>query len=143
METNSEKPPSTKQGSNCRGTILVVENEQFVLRLLEQVLSERDYQVLSAADGQEAIETYCRHKTEIDVVLLDVGLPKVDGVNVFYKMKSENPDVRVIIVSGYLEPELRTRLHQAGVEHFIDKPYILDELIETIRNLIETPRSAG
>jgi len=120
-----------------------VENEQFALRLLEKVLSERGYQVLLAADGQEAIETYCRHKTEIDVVLLDVGLPKVDGLNVLYKMKSENPDVRVIIMSGYLEPELRTKLHEAGVQHFIDKPYMLDQLVETIQSLIETPRSAG
>jgi two-component system cell cycle sensor histidine kinase/response regulator CckA len=142
METNPEKPPSTKQGSNCRGTVLVAENEQFVLRLLEKVLSEGGYQVLLAADGQEAIETYCRHKTEIDVVLLDVGLPKVDGANVFYKMKSENSDVRVIIVSGYLEPDLRTKLQQAGVQHFIDKPYMLDQLVETIQSLIETPRSA-
>jgi len=143
METNPETPSSTKQGSNCRGTVFVVENEQFALRLLEKVLSERGYQVLLAADGQEAIETYCRHKTEIDVVLLDVGLPKVDGLNVLYKMKSENPDVRVIIMSGYLEPELRTKLHEAGVQHFIDKPYMLDQLVETIQSLIETPRSAG
>src|SRR4029077_8696032 len=142
METDPEKPSSTKQGSNCRGTVLVVENEQFVLDLLEKVLSEGGYQVLLAADGQEAIENYCRHKTEIDVVLLDVGLPKVDGANVFYKMKSENSDVRVIIVSGYLEPDLRTKLQQAGVQHFIDKPYMLDQLVETIQSLIETPRSA-
>ena len=138
METNPEKPSSTKQGSNCRGIVLIVENEQFVLRLLEKVLSEGGYQVLLAADGQEAIETYCRHKTEIDVVLLDVGLPKVDGASVFYKMKSENPDVRVIIVSGFLEPELRTKMQQAGVQHFIDKPYMLDQLVETIQSLIET-----
>jgi two-component system cell cycle sensor histidine kinase/response regulator CckA len=143
METDPEKPSSMKQGSNCRGTVLVVENEQFVLRLLEKVLSEGGYQVLLAADGQEAIETYCRHKTEIDVVLLDVGLPKVNGVDVLYRMKSENPDVRVIIVSGFLEPELRTKMQQAGVQHFIEKPYMLDQLVETIQGLIETPRSAG
>jgi two-component system cell cycle sensor histidine kinase/response regulator CckA len=129
----SRKTLITKQGSNCRGTVLVVENEQFVLRLLEKVLSEGGYQVLLAADGQEAIETYCRHKTEIDVVLLDVGLPKVNGVDVLYRMKSENPDVRVIIVSGFLEPELRTKMQQAGVQHFIEKPYMLDQLVETIQ----------
>ena len=52
METDPEKPSSTKQGSNCRGTVLVAENEQFVLRLLEKVLSEGGYQVLLAADGE-------------------------------------------------------------------------------------------
>jgi FixJ family two-component response regulator len=75
--------------------------------------------------------------------LLDVGLPKVNGVDVLYRMKSENPDVRVIIVSGFLEPELRTKMQQAGVQHFIEKPYMLDQLVETIQGLIETPRSAG
>jgi YesN/AraC family two-component response regulator len=53
-------------------------------------------------------------------------------------MKSENPDVRVIIVSGFLAPELRTKMQQAGVEHFIDKPYMLDQVLETIQTLIET-----
>ena len=138
MGTNPEKPSSAKQGSDCRGTVLVVEKEQLVLRLLEKVLSEGGYQVLLAADGEEAIEVYRFHKLEIDVVLLDVGLPKVNGVDVLYKMKSENPDVRVIIVSGFLEPELRTKMQQAGVEHFIDKPYMLDQVLETIQGLIKT-----
>lgn len=138
MGTNPEKPSSAKQGSDCRGTVLIVENEQFMLGLIERVFSQHGYQVLVAADGEEAIEVYRLHKLDIDVVLLDVGLPKVNGVDVFYKMKSENPAVRVIIVSGFLEPELRTKMQQAGVEHFIDKPYMLDQVLETIQTLIET-----
>jgi len=138
MGTNPEKPLSGKQGSGCRGTVLIVENEQLMLGLIERVLLQHGYQVLAAADGEEAIEVYRLHKLEIDVVLLDVGLPKVNGVDVLYKMKSENPNVRVIIVSGFLAPELRTKMQQAGVEHFIDKPYMLDQLVETIQSLIET-----
>jgi two-component system cell cycle sensor histidine kinase/response regulator CckA len=138
MGTKPEKPSSGKQGSDCRGTILVVENEQFMLHLIEGAFLQHGYQVLVAADGEEAIEVYRLHKLEIDVVLLDVGLPKVNGVDVLYKMKSENPDVRVIIVSGFLEPALRTKMQQAGVKHFIDKPYMLDHVLETIQRLIET-----
>lgn len=138
MGTDPEKPSSAKQGSGCRGTVLIVENEQFMLGLIERVFSQHGYQVLVAADGEEAIEVYRLHKLDIDVVLLDVGLPKVNGVDVLYKMKSENPHVRVIIVSGFLEPELRTKMQQAGVEHFIDKPYMLDHVLETIQSLIET-----
>ena len=138
METNPEKPSSTKQGSNCRGTVLVVENEQLMLGLIERVFLQHGYQVLAAADGEEAIEVYRLHKLEIDVVMLDVGLPKVNGVDVLYKMKSENPHVRVIIVSGFLAPELRTKMQQAGVQHFIDKPYMVDQVLETIQSLIET-----
>ena len=138
MGTDPEKPSSGNQGSESRGTVLVVENEQLMLRLIERVFSQHGYQVLVAGDGEEAIQVYRIHKLEIDVVLLDVGLPKVNGVDVLYKMKSENPHVRVIIVSGFLAPELRTKMQQAGVEHFIDKPYMLDQVLETIQTLIET-----
>ena len=120
-------------------SILVVEDEPAMVYLLRQLFFRNGYTVFAATDGKEAIETYCRHKSEIDLVFLDVGLPKVKGLEVLYKMKSENPNVRVVIASGYLEPELRTTLQQAGVRHFIDKPYKLDQLLETIQSLIETP----
>ncbi len=115
-----------------------MEDEKATVCLLESFLSGQGYHVLVASDGEQGVEAYCRHKTEIDVVLLDIGLPKISGVNVFLKMKEENSDVRVVITSGYLEPALRTKMQQAGVEHFIQKPYMLDQVVETIQSLIET-----
>ena len=90
-----------------------------------------------AADGEQAIDGYCRHKTEIDVVLLDVGLPKVNNVDVFRKMKKENPDVRVVVASGYLDAQMKTEMYRAGVKAFIDKPYLLPEMLETLRSVTE------
>ena len=77
--------------------------------------------------------TSCR----IDVVLLDVGLPKIAGWQVFLKMKEENPAVRVVIASGYLDPKMKADMSCAGVKHFVDKPYLLDALVETIGDVIE------
>jgi DNA-binding response OmpR family regulator len=125
-------------GIRTRRTILVVEDEKLMLRLLERTLSQHSYAVFTAADGEAALETYCRHKTEIDLVLLDVGIPKVKGVDVLHKMKSENPGVQVVIFSGYLEPALRAKMREAGVEHFTQKPYMLHEVVKTIQSLIET-----
>ena len=71
-------------------------------------------------------------------MLLDVGLPKLSGVNVFLRMKEENPDVCVVIASGFLEPEVKTEVFRGGVKHFIQKPYMLDQVVETIQSLIET-----
>lgn len=112
-----------------------MEDEPLMLRLLEKFLSRQGYQVLVASDGEQAIEAYCRHKTEVDVVLLDVGLPKVKGTDVLLKMKDENPDVRVVIASGYLEPKVKTEMYRAGVKKFVDKPYMLPEVLETLRSL--------
>jgi two-component system cell cycle sensor histidine kinase/response regulator CckA len=133
-----EASSSINQIANPRRTIFVVEDEKLMVRLLEKFLSGQGYQVVVASDGEQAIEVYCRHKTAIDVVLLDVGLPKISGVNVFLKIKEENSDVRVVIASGHLEPALRTKMQQAGAEHFIQKPYMLDQVAETIQSLIET-----
>jgi DNA-binding response OmpR family regulator len=128
---------SRNQRANAPRTILVVEDEQLMLHLLEKFLSRQGYQVLVASDGEQAIEAYCHHKTEIDVVLLDVGLPKVKGMDVLLKMKDENPGVRVVIASGYLEPKVKTEMYRAGVNDFVDKPYMLPELLETLRSLTE------
>jgi two-component system, cell cycle sensor histidine kinase and response regulator CckA len=117
-------------------TVLVVEDERLMRRLLERVLSSDDTSVLLAADGQEAIDIYRDHKREISVVLLDLGLPRVSGWDVFNSLKGENPDVRIVVASGYLEPEVKNKMHEAGVEHFIEKPYRLDQLVETLQGLM-------
>jgi DNA-binding response OmpR family regulator len=127
------------QSCNGHGTVLVVEDEQLMLRLLEKFLSQQGYQVLIASDGEEAVEVYHLHRLEIDVVLLDVGLPKLTGWDVLLKMKEDNPDVRVVIATGYLAPKMKTAMLRIAVKNFVDKPYVLDELLETIQSLIDAP----
>jgi two-component system, cell cycle sensor histidine kinase and response regulator CckA len=120
-----------------QATILVVEDERIMLRLLGKFLSGQGYRVLAADNGEQAIESYCRHKMEIDLVLLDLDLPKVKGVDVFHKMKSENPDARVVVTSGYIEPRMKAEMLRAGVKHFVTKPYRLPDMIETLRIVTE------
>jgi len=118
-------------------TVLVVEDEHLMGRLLERILSRDGTSVLLAADGQEAVDIYRDHKWEIGVVLLDLGLPKISGWEVFKNLKQQNPDVCVVVASGYVEPDVKYRMHEAGVEHFIEKPYKLDKLLETLYGVIE------
>jgi two-component system cell cycle sensor histidine kinase/response regulator CckA len=128
---------SSNRKAQAQRTVLVVEDERIMLRLLERFLSREGYQVLLAADGEQAIDGYCCHKTEIDVVLLDVGLPKVGGVDVLRRMKKENPDVRVVVASGYLDARTKAEMYRAGVKAFVDKPYLLPEMLETLRSATE------
>jgi two-component system, cell cycle sensor histidine kinase and response regulator CckA len=128
--------PLNSMHSWSKRTVLVVEDERLMRRLLERVLSSDDTSVLLAADGQEAIDIYRNHKREISVVLLDLGLPRVSGLDVFNSLKGENPDVRIVVASGYLEPEVKSKMYEAGVEHFIEKPYRLDQLVETLQGVM-------
>jgi CheY-like chemotaxis protein len=115
------------------GTILLVEDEKIMLDLLVR----HGYQVLTAADGEAALNIYRRSKEAIDVVLLDIGLPKLAGRNVLLKIKNENPDVKVVIASGYLEPKLKSEIDRAGVKYFLSKPYRPDEVVRTLQRLID------
>jgi CheY-like chemotaxis protein len=125
-----------------RGTVLVVEDEEDMVRLLKKRLSLEGYCILAATDGEEAIELYKKHKAEIDVVLLDLGLPKVTGVDVIPRLKEHNPAVRIIIATGYLQPELKAEILQAGVMDCIHKPYSIDEVIEKLGAVIESSRTS-
>jgi CheY-like chemotaxis protein len=127
----------TTERPNANGTILLVEDEKSMLNLLEKILVRHGYRLLAAADGETALNIYRRNRETIDVVLLDIDLPKVAGRDVLLKIKNENPDVKVVIASGYLEPELKSEIDRAGVKYFLPKPYRPDEVVRTLQSLIE------
>jgi CheY-like chemotaxis protein len=135
MECSPKEDAFRRSQTNGRRTILVVEDEANMLRLLEGVLSKRGYQVLTAADGEEAIEVHRSHKDAIDIILLDLGLPKISGQDVLVKLKTENPDVKIVIATGYLEPDLSSEIERAGVKHFIHKPYVLDDVVKIVQSV--------
>jgi CheY-like chemotaxis protein len=89
-------------------TILIVEDEEMLTRLLRTSLQAAGYTVLVAVDGQEAVDLFDQHQDEIQLVLSDVGLPKLTGYDVFRKMKSTKPDLKFILASGFIEPQLKS-----------------------------------
>jgi signal transduction histidine kinase/ActR/RegA family two-component response regulator len=123
--------------SNSAATVLLVEDEQIMLYVLEKTLLTHGYKILQATDGDMAVDIYQRHKETIDVVMLDLGLPKMAGLDVLLKIKQQKPDAKIVIASGYLEPNLRSEIDRAGVKHFLHKPYMLDEVVETFQKLTE------
>lgn len=117
-----------------RGTIFVVEDELAMVSLLRNDLRQSGYDVHVATDGEQAIELYRRLKNNIDVVLLDLGLPKISGWDVISEMKQENPSVKVIVASGYIEPAFKAKIAAAGVKVFVEKPYVHADLLQLIHS---------
>jgi PAS domain S-box-containing protein len=134
----SEGPSLPVKPADSRGTILLVEDEQPMLSLLEKILSRQGYHVFAALDGESAIEIFRRHKHDIDAVLLDIGLPRVSGWEVFLQMKREEPNLRAVIASGYLEPDLQNNMQSAGISHVINKPYVPDDVLKVLEDLMST-----
>jgi CheY-like chemotaxis protein len=98
--------------------------------------------VLTAVDGEEATARYRRNGDDIDVVLLDLDLPKISGTEVLRKIRAKNPAARVVVTSGYLEPELKAALAREGVSRFVHKPYMPQEIIAALEDLPETGNGA-
>jgi DNA-binding response OmpR family regulator len=117
-------------------TILIVEDEAYMLRLLVRFFSNHGYRVLQALDGEQATDLYRQHGNEIDAVLLDIRLPKKEGEQVFQEIKIMNPTVKVIMASGFLEAKTKIDMTVAGVKHFVDKPYVLTDVLDLVENML-------
>jgi PAS domain S-box-containing protein len=118
-------------------TILVVEDEQLLQDLICSRLEAVGYRVLAAEDGQRAVEIYANHKNEISLVFSDMGLPKMTGYDEFKKLKEINPDVRVVIAGGFLEPELKAEMLKQGARAFVQKPYDPDDILVVLREVLD------
>ena len=106
--------------------------------LLRKALLRNQFDVLVASDGEQAMDLYHRHKGKIGVVLLDIGLPKVAGWEVVLRMKKENRNVKVIVTSGYIEPDLKSKMQHAGVQGFIEKPYNPNDVVRMLCDTFTT-----
>ena len=119
-------------------TILVVEDEEMLLELLETIISGEGYNVLTAKDGQEALEIYIQREGKIDLILSDMGLPRLGGWEMFQKIHKMNPAAKAILASGYLDPKLRLEMIKANAVDFVQKPYEPDIILNRIREALDS-----
>ncbi|MCX6133825.1 MAG: PAS domain S-box protein [Ignavibacteriales bacterium] len=131
-EAESEEPNGGSE------TILVVEDEELMLGFVCTVLEEKGYNVLVARDGEEAVNLYSKERDSIQLVLSDFGLPKLDGWEACLRMRELNRRVRIVLASGYLDPNLKVEISKAGIGGFIGKPYSAKEVLKAIRRALDS-----
>ncbi len=120
-------------------TILLVEDETLLQELLKALLSDKGYKIITASDGLEAVETFRRHQNEINLVLTDMGLPRLGGWEACLQMQKIRPQIPVVLASGYLDPNLKNNLLKQGARDFVQKPYVPQELFRRIRQILDSP----
>ena len=118
--------------------ILLVEDDPTVRALEKRVLERAGYQILEAVNGRRALELVEQHQGSIDVVLSDVVMPELGGVELERRLRERFPNLRVILTSGYSEAELRGEVRRAGAA-FLVKPFTPQSLLEIISQTL--PRS--
>ncbi|MEK7251479.1 MAG: response regulator, partial [Bacteroidota bacterium] len=132
-----QKMPEVSGGSE---TILVVEDEELLLELVQSLLESIGYNILIAKNGKEAVELYRDRKDHIDLVLTDLGLPKLGGWEASLQIKAINPKVKVVVATGYLDPAQKQEMMDTGIEEFVQKPYLATELTAKVREMLDAKK---
>ncbi len=125
-----------KKVTESSGTLLVVDDERKVLNMAAKVLSKLGYRVIEAAGGKEAVKIYRKNKGKIDLIILDMIMPEMGGREVYQKIKTINPQVKVLITSGYsIDDEVKQILQQNGAR-FVAKPFSMKDLYQAISKIL-------
>ena len=126
--------PSTVEKRGGVGQILVIDDELYVLEVVTDILMDEGIQVMTASDGLSGLALYQEHAADIDLVLLDLSMPVMNGAETFKKLREINPQVRVLLSSGYDKEVVNRRFDDwQGLAGFLQKPYNLSVLNETIK----------
>ncbi len=118
-------------------TILLVDDEESIIDICEELLGTLGYNVLKADNGNDALQIFTEHKDLINLVILDMIMPGLSGNETFDGLKLINPQVKVILSSGYITCDQAKKIMEKGCDAFIQKPFRLEEFTQTIREVLD------
>ena len=120
-------------------TILVVDDEDCLVAYLEMLLAHEGYNVVTASNGKQAVEVYKTKSDEIDIVLMDITMPILDGIQTYKQLTQYNPNVPILFMSAYSQQSLE------GIEnlHFIRKPMRPREILQSIEHIFDSSKSVS
>ena len=119
------------------GTILLVDDEESVVSVGAKMLQRLGFNVLTASDGLQAVDRFREHSDIIDLVILDLTMPHLDGEEAFRELRRIRGDIRVLMSSGYNQQEVTQRFAGKPLAGFLQKPYVFDELEAMIRDILD------
>ncbi|MCK9328856.1 MAG: cache domain-containing protein [Candidatus Cloacimonetes bacterium] len=136
VEYNEEKQQYETKLTHGSGTILIVDDEYIIQVMAKAVLENMGYSVIIANNGKEALDIYLNMQDNIDLVILDMIMPEMNGKECFKQLKKINKDVKVILSSGFSQESDIEELKLAGLNGFIRKPYNTAEISKIISNIL-------
>jgi CheY-like chemotaxis protein len=119
------------------GTILLVEDEKHVMLIAKTMLRTLGFTIIEAANGKEALEFYQNNAAEITLVVTDIGMPAMDGYELFRELKKLNRELPIIICSGFGKADITSRIPLDEIAGLINKPYNFDQLREALKEVVD------
>jgi len=116
--------------------VLVVDDDDHVRRLCARSLKTHGYNVMEARGGREAIDLVAQHAGDIDVVVTDIVMPDLDGIELVLRLRASHPELAVILMSGYAPAELLRRGALGDTLPLLRKPFVIDQLYGKVREAL-------
>ena len=130
--TAAATPEQSWRGS---GTILVVDDEPAVRRTVSRMLEMMGFTTVQAADGAEGITLFKEQASDIALVMLDLTMPRMDGEQTFRELRRVDPNVRVVLMSGFSQQDAVSQFIGKGLASFVQKPFSLDALRSCVQRV--------
>ncbi len=125
-------PDIPQKKAATTAVILVIDDEEPVREAIKDILEMENIGALVASDGRSGLELYQQYQDVIDLVIVDWFMPNMNGSETLQALQQINPDVRVLMSSGYSEAETNNRLNGRATVGFLQKPYTLNRLVDEI-----------
>jgi CheY-like chemotaxis protein len=141
--TQEERPESSPVPRGNGELVLVVDDEDAVRRATRVTLERFGYRAMLATNGAEGVAQYAMHRGEIAATITDMAMPVMDGPSMIVALKAIDPNARIIATSGLATEDAVARVEQAGVRHFIPKPYTADVMLRTLDEVLRGLPTGG
>ena len=139
LKTHLTKNIGNEDFEKGKAHILFVDDDKVICKLAMDLLTDLGYRVTVFGDGRQAVEYYSIHWREIDLVILDMVMPEMNGKEAFSLMQDTNRDIRALLTSGYtIDIEVQNLLDK-GAKGFIQKPFKMSILSQKIAEILEIP----
>jgi CheY-like chemotaxis protein len=141
LPASGKAVPTAKKASEKfvegQETVLLVDDEEMIIDVGTRMLNKLGYQVFTARDGKEALEIFKTHQDKIDLIVLDMIMPQMGGGETYDRVKKINPDVKVLLSSGFSINGQASEILNRGCNGFIQKPFNLQNLSQNLRAILE------
>ena len=118
-------------------TILFADDEPAIRELAGTYLTESGYKILMTSDGLEALSVFQRKSAEIDLVIVDLLMPEIGGLQLINEIRKHNPGIKIIVTTGQFVDEPTTKIIQSQIQFFLSKPYDMVRFLEIVRDVLD------
>ncbi len=143
MRSAMDSLSPVKESTEEQCAVLFVDDEEIIRRIGAQILSRDGYKVLTANDGIEALGVYEQNKDTIKCVILDLVMPRLDGMQTFRQMRKSAPNLGIVLTTGYGEGEIRKRFSGLKLQGFLRKPFSAASLSKMVEEAIGKNEEKG